>query len=65
MEQMMDLLKAMQEMMEACIGSPASKMETKMDANQAKMDAKRAKMNATLQEVTEDMRAWQKEMKTD
>jgi hypothetical protein len=50
MEEIMALPKATQEMMEAHICSPASKME-------AKMDAKKARMNTTLK-VTEDMRAW-------
>jgi DNA repair ATPase RecN len=52
MEQMMEFLKAMQEMMETQIGSLAFWME----AIQERMDIK-------LKEVMEDMRAWQKEMK--
>jgi hypothetical protein len=64
-EQMMELLKAMQERMETEIGSLASKMDTnqaKIDANLAKIitshEQRTAKMDAWLAE----MRAWQKEM---
>jgi hypothetical protein len=47
MEQMTELLKAMQERMETQIGSLASKM----NANQAKTDVNQVKTNPTLKEI--------------
>jgi hypothetical protein len=48
-----ELLKVMQEIQEAQIGSLASQREAIQD-----------KMGAKLKEIIEDMRTWQKEMKS-
>jgi hypothetical protein len=61
MEQMTEVLKAKQEMMETQIGSLASQMDTnqakKMDANQAEMKVNQAKMDADLREMGEEIMA--------
>jgi hypothetical protein len=69
----MELLKAVQEMMEIQIGSQASWIDihqVKIDVNQAerwarmkaKMDAHQERMEVKMDDWVEEMKAWRKEM---
>jgi hypothetical protein len=57
----MELLKAMEEMMER-MDAAHEMMMAKLDAHQAKMDASQAKVGTSLKEIKEDIKAKVKAM---